>query len=179
MMLLLAYATILIACAIAISIVYGSWRCGISPMPSSSLAKCAMLDLLPELQEGTIYELGAGWGSLAFPLADRYPQCQVIAYELSALPYLFCIVRQIAHPRANLTICRKDFRQSNLSGACAIVCYLYPAAMEQLEGQISLQLVKSCWIVSNTFALQHRHPVKTATIADLYNSTIYLYHYVP
>ena len=49
---------------------------GISPVPTTPRVARAMLALLPDDVGGTIYELGAGWGTLALALARRYPRAQ-------------------------------------------------------------------------------------------------------
>ncbi len=55
-------------------------------MLTSHRVKAAMMELVPDDFEGTIVELGSGWGTLAVAFARRYPGCQVLAYELSPLP---------------------------------------------------------------------------------------------
>ena len=52
-------------------------------------ASKAIGDLMPAQFDGCVYELGSGWGQLAIHLAATYPSAQVIAIELSPLPYLF------------------------------------------------------------------------------------------
>lgn len=77
----------IILIGISLSIVYRTWKNGISPMPSSPKARKAMLDLIPAGFQGNIYELGSGWGKLAFELANRFPQSHVTGYETSPVPY--------------------------------------------------------------------------------------------
>jgi hypothetical protein len=56
-----------------ISIVYYGIRLGITPMPSSRKAVRKIVSLIPEGTNGEIVDLGAGWGSLAYPIAKRFP----------------------------------------------------------------------------------------------------------
>src|SRR3990170_3851302 len=69
-------------------------RTGISPMPTLPAARRAMLAALPDELTGTVAELGAGWGGLAFAVAGRHPRARIIAYELSPLPWLVLWVRR-------------------------------------------------------------------------------------
>jgi hypothetical protein len=58
--------------AVAVSLVYTAIT-GISPVSSTRQSRKRMLRSIPADQGGTIYELGAGWGAVAFPLARRCP----------------------------------------------------------------------------------------------------------
>ena len=50
---------------------------------------------MPEHLVGDILELGAGWGTLAFPLAALFPDNRVLAYELSTGAV---VIHEIAPP---------------------------------------------------------------------------------
>lgn len=160
------------------SIVFWTWRNGISPMPSSPAAKKAILLLLPKDLQGPIYELGAGWGTLTFVLADMFPDCQIKAYETSLIPYLACLARQKLTPRTNLHIHRRDFFTVSLRDAAAVVCYLYPKAMENLKEKFADELPSSCWVVSNTFAVPGWKHSACVELKDLYRTKVYLYQNV-
>jgi len=124
---------------------------GISPVPSSRTSRKAILASLPENPSGTVYELGAGWGTLAFPLARRYPGKEVVAYELSPLPWLFMKLRwHLTGPR-NLNIRRRNFLRANLASAGLIICYLHPQALEKLVPKLEKELASEALIISNTF----------------------------
>ena len=88
------------------SLVWFTLRTGISPMPSNRAQRDAILAAIGEAPEGPIYELGAGWGTLACAIADRHPTVHVVAFELSWLPYLVLKLRA----RPNLEVRRADFQ---------------------------------------------------------------------
>ena len=158
-----------------LSIVFWSWRNGISPMPTSSKVKKRLLISLPEEVEGDIFELGSGWGTLAFPLARRFPNCQVNAYETSFVPFLFTKLRHRLNPLSNLIFYRQDFFTVPLGDASLIVCYLYPEAMRQLKIKFEKELKPGTWVVSNTFGVPGWKPVKIDEVDDLYRTKIYAY----
>lgn len=164
-------------CALAalISIVIWSLRCGISPMPTTTRVKLKLLTLLPDEISGEIYELGAGWGTLAFPLARHYPLNLVIGFETSPFPFLFCKLRQRVIPLKNLTFKRANFLNANLQKGGLIVCYLYPQAMVHLKNKFEKELKTGTWIISNTFAIPDWKPIKIYQVDDLYQTKIYLY----
>ncbi|MDC0707769.1 class I SAM-dependent methyltransferase [Stigmatella sp. ncwal1] len=158
-----------------LSIVFFTLRTGISPMPTSARVRRELLKLLPPDLEGTVLELGSGWGTLAFALADACPRAQVVGFELSPLPYAFGWLRQRLAPRRNLRFVRRDFSQVSFAGASLAVCYLFPEAMRRLAPKLAAELPPGAFILSHTFALRGWTPYRTAVAADLYRTPIYLY----
>ena len=59
------------------SVVYYGIRLGITPMPSSRKAIATFIALIPDKTDGKIVDLGSGWGSLAYPIAKRFPDAEV------------------------------------------------------------------------------------------------------
>lgn len=157
------------------SIIWQSIKNGISPMPTSSKVKQRFLSSLPQNLNKTIYELGAGWGTLAFPIARLYPQAQVIGYESSLIPYLFCKLRLAYTPVPNLSFRRQNFFNADLSDASLVVCYLYPGAMHKLKLKFQDELSPSATIATHTFTLPGWKPIYQEVVNDLYNTIIYHY----
>ena len=152
--------------------VYWSIKNGIGPMPSSRKQKQLMIRSIPGDMEGSIFELGSGWGSLAFLAARRFPQCRIIGYENSPIPFLFS---KIIYRSSNLRYERKDFLHVSLSGAAVILCYLYPGGMERLKPKLETELKPRSWIITNTFAVPGWQPHAVAEVNDVYRSKIYVY----
>lgn len=171
----MSFVIVTIFVGIVFSIVYASWRNGISPMPSSPKAKRAIISLLPENVHGTIYELGSGWGTLVWMLARHYPNHRIIGYETSLIPYLFSRLALLFLRFPNVEIRRHDFFAVELTGAGLVVCYLYPKAMEMLTSKFFSELTPGCVVVSNTFALPGWVPDSSFDIGDVYHSKVYRY----
>ncbi len=148
---------------------------GISPMPTSPKARQQLLKLLPEKLEGTIYELGSGWGGLALTLARRYPDSNVIGYENSPIVYGTSKCFLICSSCPNLELKYADFYGKELQDAALIVCYLFPKAMERLSVKFKHELKPGTLIASNTFALPNWQPEKVLEIDDFFHTKIYLY----
>ncbi|MGK5594319.1 MAG: methyltransferase [Parachlamydiaceae bacterium] len=144
-------------------------------MPTSQKVKKVLFQSLPLNHSGMIYELGSGWGTLAFPLAKKYPQATVIGYEVSWLPFLFSSTRLFFFPQKNLKFKRKDFFKEDLSRSRLIICYLYPRAMRQLELKLEKEALEETLVVSHTFAFYKNDPIKKITLTDLYQTPIYHY----
>ncbi len=144
-------------------------------MPSSHKAKKVIFSLLPTSQ-GKIYELGSGWGHLAFPLARHFPKMEVLALEGSPLPWFFSEAVQKIMYYPNLKIARKNFFNTSLRDADGIVCYLYPKAMERLKEKFEKELKPGAFVITNTFAIPGWKPDKVLIVDDLWRSQIYLYY---
>jgi hypothetical protein len=158
----------------AASIVWTTLRSGISPMPSSGKATRAMLDLIPESTGQCMVELGSGWGGLARALARRRPEADIVAYELSFLPWLWSVglARLAGHQR--VAFVRKDFFEVELGEADLVFCYLFPGAMERLSERLKELKVGSV-VISNTFRLPGWEPDEVIELDDLYRTPVYRY----
>ena len=177
------------------SIVWSTLVAGISPMPSSRAARDAMLPLLDkavafqcssERSETApdnvgIVELGSGWGNLLIVLARRYPQHQIIGYEISWLPWLVSLLLVRLYRLNNVQVLRKNFLKQDLTKAPVLVCYLYPAAMQAISEKLLAELGGKCsasgdrFLISNNFALPGFQPGETVKAKDFYQSPVYLY----
>ena len=165
---------ILVVAASALILGY-SLATGISPVPTSREVRTIILDRLPETLSGTVLELGAGWGTLARPLAWRYRDNRVIAYELSPLPWLVLKLRQLARPCPNLSIRRADFMDAGFADAALVVCYLYPGAMARLRPKFEAELRPGTWVVSNAFPVPGWQPEAVVPAEDAFGGEVYFY----
>lgn len=165
---------LLILALASILLITFSLKLGITPMPTNRHVKKIILETLPPLSQKQIVELGAGWGTLACPLAKRYPTCTILAYELSPVPYLVLYLRSLFLP--NLYAIRKDFFTISLAQASLIMCYLYRGAMVKLAPKLRAELPDHALIVSHTFALPHWKAEKSLKANDVFRSPIFFYY---
>lgn len=168
-----------IACLALLSIFWGTITLGISPMPTGPKVKREVLALLPEDLEGEVHELGAGWGTLAWAVASRCPRAKVIAWERSPFPFLFCRLRLIVQPRANLTLRFADFLKADLRQAKLVLTYLWTGAMTKLGPKFEAELPEGAWVISHTFAWRGKEPETTRVTPDLYRTPVYRYRIGP
>ena len=159
----------------AISIVYYTLRYGISPMPSSPATRKELFQFLPELESGEVYELGSGFGALAIPLAQHYPNLQITGFEISPVPYWISRLRARYLGLSNLTFTRQDFLSVDLSRPQLLVSYLYPKGMHKIAARLQAGEGSKQYFLSHTFALPGYEPCRSGRAGDLYQSPIYLY----
>ena len=149
---------------------------GIPPMPTLPKVKRQLLYALSQHEiQGTIYELGSGWGTLAFALARRFPECRIIAYENSLVPYICSQIYKLIVGTDNLSIKQENFFNVLLSEANVIVCYLSPDIMARLQPKLESELRKGTLVLTNTFSLPSWTSQQTVKVADLYGTKIYIY----
>jgi hypothetical protein len=158
-----------------LSIAWFTLHTGISPMPSSTKACRAILKASEQADQGTIIDLGSGWGTLLFALARKYPERPVIGYELSWLPWAYSQACKTIFGLHNLNVLRQNFLTADLSEASLLVCYLFPEGMIDLQQKLSHGQRPDTLLISSTFALPDREPTQTIRLDDLYNTPIYIY----
>jgi hypothetical protein len=154
-------------------------RTGASPVPTSLRMQKALLALLPKHlprdTQGVIYELGSGWGGLAFAVAKKYPETTVVGYEISILPWLYAQIRKSFQPQKNLHFTLSNFLNRDLSNGVLVLCYLLPKPMDQLRIKLEEELVLGALVASNTFAFRGWRPIDEKTADDMYASHVFLY----
>jgi hypothetical protein len=150
-------------------------RTGISPMPSSAKVRQSMFEMLPEDLEGTVFELGSGWGNLAVPLAKRYPKCAVRGYEISPLPWLYSWFWGRGAGQSNLIFHCRDYFRADLSTAALVVVYIHADGMAKLKPKFEAELKPGTLVLSNFFQVRGWIPIQETTVNDLHRSKVYLY----
>jgi hypothetical protein len=81
-----------------------------------------------------VCELGAGFGSVLFPLAKKRPDLRFIAYEVSPLPCLVLWLR--AFGRNAITIRWRSFFSESFNNADIFFAFLSPEPMEEVWSKI-------------------------------------------
>lgn len=179
----------------ATSLIYSAWRNGITPMPSSLKAKDALVFTTEEelrllkTHSAEVVEVGSGWGGVALSLASRLPQARIHGYENSPFPYLISRMRAKWGGYSNLSLHFGDYRCINIATADILVCYLFPGGMKDIARLIARPAAEPHeWtsdsspvthtgpvIISSTFALPGRSPVRRIQSGDTSLSIIYVY----
>jgi len=143
-------------------------------MPSSSKAKKGIVSVIPK-DTHIIYELGSGWGGLAFALSNAFPFAQLHAFEISPLPWIFATCMQKITGHITIQFHKKNFFFTSLAKADVIVCYLYPKAMNELKKKFEQELKPGTWVISNAFTIPGWTPVKVVQLKDVWKSEIFVY----
>jgi hypothetical protein len=170
-------AILVIAFLAAASIVWFSLKTGIAPVPSTARARRAMLAAVQAAPAGPMLDLGSGWGTLAIAVARRFPEREVIGYELSWVPWAVSGLLQRAMGLDNLSFRREDFMRADVSKASVLLCYLFHQGMQRLADKLAREGAPAV-LVSHTFALPPSwQPDEIIPLNDLYRSRIYVYRW--
>ena len=174
-MLVLEIALLAAILLVGTSIVWSTCRVGISPMPSSGKARDAIFKMMDDAPAGSVYDLGSGWGGLVIPLAKKYPDREIVGYEVSFVPWLVSVCFKTLFRLDNLEVRRKNFLQADLSGADVLVCYLHTDGMRELAQKLAAERDSGGVLISNNFALPTCRPETAMQINDFYKSPVYRY----
>jgi hypothetical protein len=148
----------------------------VPPMPTHRLVVPVMFDMIPEHEAPKVaYDLGCGWGRLAFALATRFPDARVIGIELSPLPWLFCKLRQQIQRRPNLEIRYGNFFRTPLGDADLIFCYLMIGVMRKLSNKLNQEAGEGALVITNSFALQDWAPDDVRVVHGAMAACVYRY----
>ncbi|WP_246942993.1 methyltransferase [Bacillus pinisoli] len=172
---MILYTILLLSLLATLSILTTTMRNRISPTPTSYKVKKNLLKLLEEESPHKIVDLGAGWGTLVFPIAKQHPEATVVGYENSLIPFLFMKIRQMVSKTPNLMIERRNFYKENLSSYDIVICYLFPLGMKKLKDKFTHELKNGTSIYTHTFSIPGWTPTQKWKVKDLYRSTIFQY----
>lgn len=177
---MMSLAIAALAIFLATSIVWFCFSVGIPPMPSSPKVCRAMVDAVCDARgNGPIIDLGSGLGTLAIALARRYPQRQVIGYEVSWVPWFAAMALKRLLRLDNLTFRRQDFLHAPWPADAVLLCYLFRSCMQQIEHKLEREGCRPVLLISNTFALPACRPERTIRLRDLYRTHIHVYRWPP
>ncbi len=109
-------------------------------------------------------------------IKKRYPDKDVIGYEMSVLPWLISTLLKRAFGLSNLTLLRQNFYQAKLPDNAILICYLFPEAMAKISHEL-LNQHKVSFLISNNFALPAHKASNTIRLNDFYKSPVYLYKF--
>jgi hypothetical protein len=176
---MILYTILLLSLLATFSILTTTMRNRISPTPTTYKVKKYLLKLLKEESPKKVVDLGAGWGTIVFPIAKQHPNAKVIAYENSLIPFLFMKLRQLISPTPNLYIERRNFYREDLSSYDLIICYLFPLGMKKLKNKFTSELNNNASIYTHTFSIPGWEPINKWKVKDLYRTTIFQYKIPP
>jgi len=163
-----------VVAGVSVSLLYCAVT-GISPIPSSSPATALILELLPENVEGEVLELGAGWGTLAFPMASALPGVKIVAFELSPVPWVFMLARMALTRPRNLSVLRRNFLKEKLENVSVVVCYLHSECLEMLRPKMEAELAPGTLVISNTFDIPGWQPRDVHRLECSFCPRVYVY----
>ncbi len=99
----------------------------------------------------TLMDLGAGIGTVALFLAQRFPDFRIEAVENSLFPYWVGKFRSRKFPNIHWRF--GNFEKENLKEMHCVYAFLSPAPMVKLWVKVNKEMQKGAFFISNTFAV--------------------------
>ncbi len=168
---------VLVAAGLAIAAVaLDTVIAGAPPMPLMPAARDVVVRLLAARAKGPVYDLGAGWGGVAFDLARRRPDLTVVAVERAVLPLVVLWLRRLVTRRRNLTVLWADVHRLDLKFAGGLYAYLNRPAMKRLAARLRHTAPAGIPVVSAGFTLPGWTPERILPVpASLLSPEVFLY----
>ncbi len=145
------------------SILWVAILSGVPPAPCSREQADQVVTLLSQGQEPKrIYELGCGFGYLAWRLSRAFPESTVIAIERSWVPFLIAkLMARVCASTRNIEVRWGDFNGvagNDLHTAQAVCAYLMIKAMPELARTLDRHLSSGTPVVALSFWFRDRKP---------------------
>lgn len=170
------FAAAAVTLAAVLSIVYVSWRNGISPMPASAPVRREIVAVMKRLPgSGIMVEAGSGWGTLALQIGRSCRGWRIIGIENSVIPMWISFLAAKLENRASVSFIRGDLYTYSYRDVDRVVCYLYPGAMRRLSILFREELKPGAQVISVCFALPDWEPEQVLICRDIYRTKIYVY----
>ncbi len=173
---------ILIAVPAVISMEYYARKAKVSAAPSVPWMRQAVIRRLKqelstlEHPAPLVFELGSGWGTLAFSAAKAYPRVQIRGFEISPVPLYFSRLKKWLGGYHNVTFSSQNFFDVNMGDADIILTYLIQPLMEQLRIKFEKDLKPGTIVISNTFPISGWVPHHEEAIQNfIYTLKVYTY----
>jgi SAM-dependent methyltransferase len=137
----------------AIYFFLGSFLFGAGYEPTGRARVAALLELAEIGPTDTVYELGAGTGSIAMRAAEERG-ARVVAIEIDPLRAGILALRRARSPaRRRISVRCENLFRTDLTGATVVTTFLWPSAMTRLSLRLDRELAPGSRIVS------HYHPL--------------------
>jgi len=122
------------------------------------------------------YDLGCGNGSFIAKIAKSHPALQCIGIECNPGIYWWALLRNI-FAKQKIVYIRKNFFKINLADADIVFVYLFPGFMERLDSKFRQELKKRTLVISNSFPIKTKTPLKVISGKIGTLETLYIYEY--
>jgi SAM-dependent methyltransferase len=168
------YVAGLVGVGVVAYFLYASFAFGAGYQPTSRRVVERMLSLAAVGPADTVFDLGAGTGSIVFAAARRHG-ARVVGVEVEPIRVAILRARRwIGGPRDRVRIRWGNLYATDFTSATVVAVFLWPAAMARLRPVLESELRPGARVVSHW----HRLPGWTPLVADE-TLRVYLYRRGP
>lgn len=132
-------------------------------LPTMKADREHLMNILDIKPGETIFDLGAGDGTILFALAAKYPAAKFIGYEVSLLPYFLGLIRKFIyrHKIQNVSWRYGDLFQADISLASTVLVFLLKKSYAKLAAKFKRELSPETKILVEAWPMPNMTPVKT------------------
>lgn len=141
--------------------------------PTSSIMYQQVLAQLPSKQGIKFLDIGSGYGSLLFYLAQKRPDATFDGVEIAPVPVLVSRIRQLLH-RSAVATKWTNFWSLSLSEYDVVYAFLAPDPMPALWDKARAEMKSGSVLLVNSFPVPHKEDLKIE-VQDERNCVLYLY----
>ena len=167
---------LLFAAILFFDIVIKSIQNSITPMPSSSAHRAALISYIEKVNPLHIVDLGSGWGGLLFHVAKKFPHTQCVGIENCLLPFLFAWIKSKIYRFPNVTFYYTSFFKVDLSSFDMCILYQSYSGMERITKK--LETLHNVNVVSIDFAIRGKRPINKIACKGIFAPIVYCYYFV-
>lgn len=136
---------------------WSTYRTQVPYYPSKAILIEPILDLLPIDREFKFIDLGSGMGGLLIKLSQRATSGRFYGVEIAPLPWLVSTLRATI-AKTGVKINLGSYTECNLASFDIVFCYLSPAAMPSIWGQVQAQMRPGSIFLSYEFVVPDIEP---------------------
>lgn len=163
----------LLVVAVMTLVFWGTIRGDVPLFLSSDEVAQTVCELLEKEKARKFADLGAGVGSVAQPIAQRFPNLQVDEWEHAPLPWLISQFR--GRNLKNYNSLRENFFNADFSEYEVIFAFLSPAVMPEVSAKIKREMKTGMLFISSSFPAPDWKPERVQRLNDFRKTVLYCY----
>ncbi|MDP3764560.1 MAG: methyltransferase domain-containing protein [bacterium] len=134
------------------------------PLPRKALE--AVVKTMAIKSNDVVYDLGCGDGRVLMACFRNEPEAKYIGLDKSLIAITLAKINLIINKNLNIKIRRGNIFKENLTTATCIYMYLYPKILDQLESKLEKELASGTRVISCSFPLKNRQPVRMVNLGE-------------
>lgn len=137
---------------ISLSLFWTTFRSQVPFFPSRPIVWQQVAKLIPQDKPVRLIDIGSGLGDMAMHIAKLRPDSHIEGIEIAPLPWVISYVRAKIR-RSSATFKMGDYRALDFANYDVIFAYLSPAAMLNLWGKASQEMLPGSLLISLEFEI--------------------------
>ncbi len=147
-------------------------------IPSDRKSRAKIAELIGKYSKNPkiIYDLGSGYGDLAFHISKKHPLSKIIGIERLGYAIFISRVKRKLFGYKNVNLIRGDYFKQDYQEADVIVGFFIQSIMDKVEEKLTP--LKGKILISNNFYLPNIEPLEVIKIRYLLSTRkIYVYRF--